>query len=271
MKVRIKFQKYGSMKFIGHLDVMRYFQKAFRRAGYESEYSKGYNPHQIMSFAAPLGLGITSDGEYLDADLVTAEDPATMINKLNNVMTEGFHVTGFKVLKDREEHQKAVSAMSLMDVADYLVSLKDGYNINSSIKDQENFKKAFEEFLAQDTIDIVKKTKKNETNVNIKPMIKNVAYDNKEFQEKLATVVKERSNKTVNYESVAEAFNNGILVYLQLSSSSSENLKPELVMEAFSNYLQLEFNKFAWQIHRLEIYTSDEENGRYIPLYDNER
>lgn len=271
MKVRIKFQKYGAMKFIGHLDVMRYFQKAFRRAGYESEYSKGYNPHQIMSFAAPLGLGITSDGEYLDAELVRAEDPVIMIKKLNDVMTEGFHITGFKVLKDREENQKAVSAMSLMDVADYLVSLKDGYDINSSIKDQESFKKVFDKFLEQDTIDIVKKTKKNETNVNIKPMIKVVAYDKKEFQEKLATVVKETPNTAVNYESVAEVFDNGILVYLQVSSSSAENLKPELVMEAFYDYLQLEFNKFAWQIHRLEIYTRDEETKRLIPLDENER
>jgi len=271
MKVRIKFQKYGAMKFIGHLDVMRYFQKAFRRAGYESEYSKGYNPHQIMSFAAPLGLGITSDGEYLDAELVRAEDPVIMIKKLNDVMTEGFHITGFKVLKDREENQKAVSAMSLMDVADYLVSLKDGYDINSSIIDQESFKKVFDKFLEQDTIDIVKKTKKNETNVNIKPMIKVVAYDKKEFQEKLATVVKETPIKAVNYESVAEAFDNGILVYLQVSSSSAENLKPELVMEAFYDYLQLEFNKFAWQIHRLEIYTRDEETKRLIPLDENER
>ena len=58
MKARIKFQKYGYMKFIGHLDVLRYFQKAFRRAGYDSEYTQGFNPHQIMSFAAPLGVGL---------------------------------------------------------------------------------------------------------------------------------------------------------------------------------------------------------------------
>ena len=271
MKVRIKFQKYGSMKFIGHLDVMRYFQKAFRRAEYESQYSKGYNPHQIMSFAAPLGLGITSDGEYLDAELITAEEPAIMIKRLNDVLTEGFNITGFKVLKDREEHQKAVTAMSLMSLADYLVSLKDGYGINATINKQEVFKKAFEDYLAQDTIDIVKKTKNSEINVNIKPTIKFVAYDAKEYQEKLAAVTKETSNKSMKYESVAEAFNNGILVYLQLSSSSSENLKPELVMEGFYNYIQVPFNKFAWQIHRLEIHTRDEETGKYIPLDENDR
>ena len=59
MKIRIKFRKWGVMKFIGHLDMMRYFQKAVRRAKIDIRYSEGYSPHQIMSFAAPLGVGIT--------------------------------------------------------------------------------------------------------------------------------------------------------------------------------------------------------------------
>lgn len=52
MKIRIKFRKYGTMKFIGHLDVMRYFQKAIRRSEVNIRYSEGFSPHQIMSFAA---------------------------------------------------------------------------------------------------------------------------------------------------------------------------------------------------------------------------
>ena len=66
MKIRVKFKKWGCMKFIGHLDMMRYFQKAVRRADIDIRYSEGYSAHQIMSFAAPLGVGITSDGEYFD-------------------------------------------------------------------------------------------------------------------------------------------------------------------------------------------------------------
>ncbi len=50
------------MKFIGHLDVMRYFQKALRRAEIDVKFSEGMSPHMIMSFAAPLGVGLTSDG-----------------------------------------------------------------------------------------------------------------------------------------------------------------------------------------------------------------
>lgn len=48
MKIRIRFRKYGVMKFIGHLDVMRYFQKAMRRAHIDICYSEGFSPHQIM-------------------------------------------------------------------------------------------------------------------------------------------------------------------------------------------------------------------------------
>ncbi len=54
------------LRFIGHLDVMRFFQKAIRRAGIDIAYSSGFSPHQIMSFASPLGLGVESRGEYLD-------------------------------------------------------------------------------------------------------------------------------------------------------------------------------------------------------------
>ena len=60
MKVRIKFSKEGPVKFVGHLDTMRYFQKAIRRANLPVAFSGGYSPHMIMSFAAPLGVGTES-------------------------------------------------------------------------------------------------------------------------------------------------------------------------------------------------------------------
>ena len=73
MKIRIKFAKRGPMKFISHLDVMRYFQKVIKRADIDICYSEGFNPHQIMSFAAPLGVGITSEAEYLDISVNSTE------------------------------------------------------------------------------------------------------------------------------------------------------------------------------------------------------
>ena len=60
------------MKFVGHLDTMRYFQKAIRRAELPVAFSGGYSPHMIMSFAVPLGVGMESLGDYFDLEM--AED-----------------------------------------------------------------------------------------------------------------------------------------------------------------------------------------------------
>ena len=92
MKIRIKFAKTGVMKFVGHLDVMRYFQKAIRRAELPIAYSEGFSPHMLLSFASPLGVGISSTGEYFD--MVLAEDMKTdeIVKRLNATMVEGMEV-----------------------------------------------------------------------------------------------------------------------------------------------------------------------------------
>ena len=66
MKARIKFRKYGALRFIGHLDVMRFFQKVMRRADIPIAFTTGYSPHMIMSFAVPLGVGMESLGDEND-------------------------------------------------------------------------------------------------------------------------------------------------------------------------------------------------------------
>ena len=93
MKVRIKFTKTGAMKFVGHLDTMRYFQKAIRRAELPVAFSGGYSPHMIMSFAAPLGVGTTSMGEYFDMELTEKVPTAEIEDRLNAVMVEGITIS----------------------------------------------------------------------------------------------------------------------------------------------------------------------------------
>ena len=101
MKIRIKFAKYGTMKYIGHLDMMRFFQKAIRRAGIDVKYSEGFSPHQIMSFAAPLGVGIESTGEYMDIEVLSMTSAEAMKQALNQVMVEGVEILSVSVLPDK--------------------------------------------------------------------------------------------------------------------------------------------------------------------------
>lgn len=266
MKARIKFQKYGAMKFIGHLDVMRYFQKAFRRAEIDNEYSKGFTPHQIMSFAAPLGVGLTSDAEYLDVSLLSSDEPQLMIDRINGVLTDGFCVVDFHPLLDAQFNTKAVTAMSQVASADYLVSLKDGYTLGAGLLCQQDFEAAFKEFIKQDEIKINKKTKTSEKEVNIKPMISLAAFSEEEYKSKLFAMLDE-GFEPKTFDSCADIYANGIKLYMQVDTGSSANLKPELVMEAFYDSLGLEFNKFAWQVHRLEMYARHDLTKKLTPLY----
>ena len=89
--------------------MMRYFQKAMRRAEIDMCYSEGFSPHQIMSFAAPLGVGITSDGEYLDIEVHQSPSTEEALRILNETMVEGVEITGYAKLAD-----DARTAMSIV-------------------------------------------------------------------------------------------------------------------------------------------------------------
>ena len=89
------------MKFIGHLDIMRYFQKAIRRANIPIAFSGGFSPHMIMSFAAPLGVGVTSSGEYFDMELTDDSlSSKEMEDRLNATMAEGMKVISVRQIPD---------------------------------------------------------------------------------------------------------------------------------------------------------------------------
>ena len=161
MKVRIKFTKTGYMKFVGHLDTMRYFQKAIRRAEIPVAFSGGYSPHMIMSFAAPLGVGTTSLGEYFDMELTETMPTTEIQQRLNKTMVEGVTVCSVRQVEDG----KASTAMALVAAADYYVSFREGKEPVSSWKEK------FTEFLDQNEIIVSKKTKRSEKTVDIRPFI----------------------------------------------------------------------------------------------------
>ena len=147
------------MKFIGHLDVMRYFQKAMRRADIPIAFTKGFSPHMIMSFANPLGVGLTSDGEYFDIELIRPLASRDAIQRLNAVMADGIEIINFVQIPE----DKKSTGMSIIEAADYLVFPKDGKFPVSS--------EDLVAFLFSEEILVVKQTKKSEKEVNIRPWI----------------------------------------------------------------------------------------------------
>ena len=234
MKIRIKFRKWGCMKFIGHLDMMRYFQKAMRRAEVDICYSEGFSPHQIMSFAAPLGVGITSDGEYFDIEVHSTKSSKEMLTDINATMVDGVEVTGYVMLPD-----DAKTAMSIVTAADYILSYKEGYA--SPLSYEEWNAKVTELFVEADAFTIVKKTKKSEREVDLKPLV----YDFK---------VRKQDGKP--------AF------YIHVSTGSVDNIKPELLLASMYEKLGLEYREEAIAIHRIDVYTTDEKNNKFISLLE---
>ena len=217
MKARIKFRKNGVMKFIGHLDIMRYFQKAIRRAEIPIAFTSGYSPHMIMSFANPLGVGLTSDGEYFDIELTESIASKEAVRRLNEQMVDGMEIVSFVQIPD----DKKSKGMSIVAGADYLSSVKNG-----SLP--EDLAEKLEAFYAQDEICVVKKTKKSEKEVDIRPMIYKL-----------------------------ECRNGGI--YMRVAAGSVQNLKPELVTEAFVRYLGMEADAVTFTHHRLETFAESED------------
>lgn len=157
MKIRIKFSKEGPVKFIGHLDIMRYFQKAIRRADIDIAYSMGFNPHQIMSFASPLSVGHESSGEYFDIELNSMTDTEDIKTRLNAVMTDGI-----KILKVAALDEGEGNAMASVAAADYLVRFSDKLTL------PDDFKEKLTAYYEQEHILVTQKTKKSEKEIDLK-------------------------------------------------------------------------------------------------------
>ena len=162
IKLRLKFSKHGPIRFLGHLDVMRYVQKAIRRAEIDIKYSEGYSPHQILSFAQPLSVGSTTDGDYMDMTVLSYDSPEAVMNALNGAMNEGI-----EILAITELPEKCENAMTSVAAAEYLISFREGKAPTFDLA------KTFEDFMAQREILAVKKTKNGEKTIDIKPLIFN--------------------------------------------------------------------------------------------------
>ena len=114
MRVIIKYQRSGSAKYLSHLDMQRFFARAFRRSELPVAYSLGFNPHIIMSFASPLSVGYGTLGDYLEVKLIEELPPEKIMLALLSVMPDNIKVVFAGRLRDDEK-----KLMSLNSVAEY--------------------------------------------------------------------------------------------------------------------------------------------------------
>lgn len=155
--LRALFEKTGNAIWISHLDLMRLFQRAFKRAGLQLSHTQGYNPRPSVSIAMPLSVGVESKCELLDFELdgqtVSCEDICT---RLNEVLVDGVRV--LQVYDDGKK-LKELSYLDCQVELEYDGGVPDGAV------------SGIEALFARDSLLVEKRGKNGPTQQDIRPMI----------------------------------------------------------------------------------------------------
>ena len=189
-KYRIKFSKLGLAAYISHLDLMRTMQRVFIRAGLKVKHSEGFNPHPKMVFAMPLSVGAESVCELLDVELEVDVDCAELPEMLNRTIPAGISVTEAWL---PETKFKEFSLLQVTGRFEY----DDGSAADKLSK--------LEEFYAQESIVIERKTKKGMGQADIKPLIKNIKFTSVDDNTLSIEAVIAAGEKVLNPELIVSA------------------------------------------------------------------
>ena len=118
-RLRLKFSRGEQLKFLSHLDLMRLWERALRRAGIELAYSEGFSPHPRLSLAAPLAVGITSVAELMDVFLSRRISDSLFVEKVGPQLPGGIGI--MQILPVNIE---APSLQSRLRFAEYSVDME---------------------------------------------------------------------------------------------------------------------------------------------------
>ena len=129
MKKRVYFDKYGEMKFISHLDLLRFFERLFNKAEIPVKYSEGFHPRPKMSFGSPISLGTEAYNEIMDFETDAEISNEEVVKRLNESA-----VLGFKVNKVEEVPRKS----SIMEEFTNML-----YTVEGSQEDMDKLEELF--------------------------------------------------------------------------------------------------------------------------------
>jgi radical SAM family uncharacterized protein/radical SAM-linked protein len=158
-RYRLQYEKLDYARFISHLDLIRVFERAFRKAVIPLRYTEGFNPHPKLSFAPPLSLGHTSEAEYVDVDVIGTIDE-NLSTLLNPNLPAGLRITGEKEITG--------SVDSLNEAIRYA-----HYEVDCSALSLEfsEFDQNLKRFLSREKIEISRTTKGKMRTIDIRPNI----------------------------------------------------------------------------------------------------
>jgi len=194
---RIQYSKEGPARYISHLDLLRSFERAGRRAGLPLAFTQGFNPHPKISFAAPLGVGTAGEAEYADIELIADLTAGEVFRALSGVLPEGLRLIEVRLIPDRSP-----SLMAAVDCATYRAVAKLDRPFNRKELDD-----AIASFMARPEIWVERKIKAGgKKKKNIRPGIFTMSGKSENDIIILEAELKTGSNGNVRFEEVLEAF-----------------------------------------------------------------
>lgn len=232
MILRVVFNKRNYLKYIGHLDVLRLFQRAFNRADLPIKYSEGFNPHPKFSIASPLSLGIESEEEYMDVELTEKISIKEFIDTINKVLPSDVQVVRCKYL-DVVDSVAAIIAWGF-------------YEINFDIemeKTTEEIQSEINGFMKKEEILITRLKKKGKHKVEKEEDVK----------DSIGNVV------------IKDVYKNNITIDALLRSGNNGNLKATDFMESLNRETNLNVDIDSINIKRLAVY-AEKDNNIYKPI-----
>ncbi|MCR5481867.1 MAG: TIGR03936 family radical SAM-associated protein [Clostridia bacterium] len=219
----IDYKKYGYIKYTSHLDMLRLFKRAFKRAGIELEYSNGFNPHPKMGFALPLSLGYESLCEMVEFETEQKITKEEVAERLKKIMPEGLEITGCRILPTEGK-----SLAALVDKASYEIILPSDFEGMAEC----DFAGLSENFMRQNEIIVMKLSKKDkrgrrtEKPLDIRRMLHSFEISSKGGHQ---------------------------VISMTADCGSNSNLSPELVIQAFLKFAKLEIPRHEIDVKRIGI------------------
>jgi radical SAM-linked protein len=214
--IRFRFSRDKSLQYIAHLDMLRLFERTLRRAGLPVSYTRGFNPRMKMVFGLPMSTGLSSGAEYADVEMDALLDPDVFLDVMNRCIPQGLRVL------EAVATDGAGNVMSAIGAARYRVVFR-----SDAVTGADEMAALLQAMMDAEDVSVMKKGKKGRREVNVRPLIYSASV------------------APLGEQWVLEAF---------ISAGSVDNLRPDLLMEAWQSFSGRTFA--IGSLYRDALYTS---------------
>ncbi len=185
--IRVRFKKQGSARFISHLDLSRFMQRALKRSGLPIWHTEGFNPHPYVTFALPLSLGQIGTMEIMDFRLTKYLPAREIFESLQSCITEDVSIVAVYEPKHKAKE---------ITFAQYDIVFPERVNLTNK----------FNEFVSQGEIMAEKSTKKKNETINLKEQIKEIDILNEDESMKVKVILPAGTQLNINPALLVSSF-----------------------------------------------------------------